>query len=48
MSVPVGKTVDVEEDPEGPELPVGLEILCLPLNEERMMAVGAAVEAAMK
>lgn len=48
MSVPVGKTVDVEEDPEGPELPIGLEILCLPLNEEQLMAVGAAVEAAMK
>ncbi|KAF2103387.1 amidase family protein [Rhizodiscina lignyota] len=48
MSVPVGKTVDVEEDPDGPELPIGLEVLCLPLDEERMMAIGAGVEAAMK
>lgn len=43
-SVPVGKTKD-DDDKDGPELPVGLEILGLPLQEERVMAVAAGVEA---
>jgi hypothetical protein len=47
MSVHVGKAVDVE-DTEALELPVGLEILCLPLHEELMMTIGVGVEAAMK
>ena len=46
ISVPAGKTRDLEADSEGPELPVGLEILGLPLREENMMAVAAGVEAA--
>lgn len=41
-------TKDREEDPEGPELPVGLEILGLPLREESLMGVAAGVEAAVK
>ncbi|KAK4570302.1 hypothetical protein LTR86_002382 [Recurvomyces mirabilis] len=45
VSVPVGKSRDVDEDPEGPELPVGLEILGLPLGEEKMLAVAAGIEA---
>ncbi|KAK5137534.1 hypothetical protein LTR08_008514 [Meristemomyces frigidus] len=44
MSVPIGKTKDLEEDPDGPELPVGLEILGLPLGEERVLAIAAGVE----
>lgn len=48
VSVPAGMTKDLEEDPEGPELPVGLEILGLPLREENLMGVAAGVEAAMK
>jgi amidase len=48
MSVPVGKSRDLAEDPDGPELPVGLEILGLPLCEERMLSVAAGVEAAIK
>jgi len=45
VSVPVGKAKD-DEEPEGPELPVGLEILGLPYGEERLLAVTAGVEAA--
>ncbi|KAK4542131.1 hypothetical protein LTR36_006978 [Oleoguttula mirabilis] len=45
ISVPIGKTKDVDEDSNGPELPVGLEILGLPLGEERMLSIGAGVEA---
>jgi amidase len=48
MSVPVGKTKDFHDDPEGPELPVGLEILGLPLGEAKLLAVGAGVEAAVQ
>lgn len=43
VSVPVGKAVD-DEEPEGPSLPVGLEILGLPLQEEVIMAIAAGVE----
>lgn len=43
ISVPVGKAAD-DEDPEGPKLPVGLEILGLPLQEETIMAIAAGVE----
>lgn len=46
MSVPISKTRDVEDGPEGPELPVGLEILGLPFGEEKMLVIGAGVEAA--
>ena len=44
ISVPIGMTKDTEEDPDGPELPVGLEILGLPMGEERLLAVAAGVE----
>ena len=37
---------DMEGDPDGPELPVGLEILGLPLREESLLAVAAGIEAA--
>jgi len=46
--VPAGKTKDLDEDPEGPELPVGLEILGLPLREESLLAIAAGVEAALQ
>jgi len=45
VSVPIGRSKDVDEDPDGPELPVGLEILGLSLDEERLLAVAAGVEA---
>lgn len=45
MSVPVGKARDEDDEPDGPELPVGLEILALPLQEVKLMTVGAGVEA---
>lgn len=48
ISVPAGKTRDLDEDPEGPELPVGMEILGLPLQEEKLMAVAAGAEEAFK
>lgn len=48
ISVPAGMTEDLAEDPEGPELPVGLEILGLPLREESLMAVAAGAEAAFQ
>lgn len=48
VSVPAGKTRDLEEDPNGPELPVGLEILSLPLREESLMSVAAGIEAMVK
>lgn len=44
VSVPVGKTKD-DAEVDGPELPVGLEILGLPLQEERLLAVAAGIEA---
>jgi len=37
---------DADEEGTGPELPVGLEILGLPLGEERLLSVAAGVEAA--
>lgn len=43
ISVPVGMAKD-HEHPEDPELPVGLEILGLPLREEDLIAVAAGVE----
>ncbi|KAK3684580.1 hypothetical protein LTR37_020143 [Vermiconidia calcicola] len=46
-SVPVGMAKD-HEHPDDPELPVGLEILGLPLREESLMAVAAGVEAACR
>lgn len=48
VSVPAGKTKDLEGDLEGPELPVGLEILGLPLREESLMAIAAGAEAAFR
>lgn len=47
ISAPVGKTVDVEEGPKELALPVGLEILALPLEEKRMLAVAAGIEVAI-
>lgn len=44
VSVPVGKCRD-DEWPEDPELPVGLEILGVPLSEERILNLAAGVEA---
>ena len=46
ISVPVGMTKDLDDEPESPDLPVGLEILGLPLREESLMAVAAGVEKA--
>lgn len=46
MSIPVGKTRDDVEHHSPPELPVGIEVLGLPLREEHMLSVGAGVEAA--
>lgn len=49
VSVPAGLTRDLEEnDDDGPELPVGLEVLGLPLREESLMAVAAGAEAAFQ
>lgn len=45
VSIPVGKSRDLVEDPTGPELPVGLEVLGLPLREEVLLAVAAGIEA---
>ena len=47
-SIPIGKTRDVLEDQAAPELPVGIEVLGLPLRETHMLSVGAGVEAAQK
>ena len=44
VSVPVGMSRDLAEDPDGPELPVGLEILGLPLREESLLAIAAGIE----
>ena len=44
ISVPIGRTKDLEEDADGPELPVGLEVLGLPFGEEQLLAVAAGVE----
>lgn len=46
--MPAGKTKDLDEDPEGPELPVGMEILGLPLQEEKLMGVAAGAEKAFR
>ena len=46
-SIPVGMARDSER-PDDPELPVGLEILGLPLREESLMAVAAGVEDACR
>lgn len=43
-SVPIGLTKDLKDGVDGPYLPVGLEILGLPLSEERVLNVAAAVE----
>ena len=47
ISVPVGKAKD-DEFPDDPDLPIGLEILGLPLGEEKLLGVAAGVEAARK
>ncbi|CAK3912106.1 amidase family [Lecanosticta acicola] len=44
LSVPIGKTRD-DRYPDDPELPVGLEILGVPLSEERILNIAAGVEA---
>jgi Asp-tRNA(Asn)/Glu-tRNA(Gln) amidotransferase A subunit family amidase len=36
------------EYPDGPELPVGLEVLGLPLREESLLAAAAGIEIACK
>ena len=46
--MPVGMSKDLAEDPDGPELPVGLEVLGLPLREESLLAAAAGIEAACK
>ncbi len=43
MSVPVGYARP-EDEPTGPELPVGLQIMGAPLAEERMFEVGHVLE----
>jgi len=45
--VPVGMAKDVEY-PDDPELPVGLEILGIPLSEERILNLAAGIEAMKK
>lgn len=47
ISVPVGMAKDVEY-PDDPELPVGLEILGIPLSEERILNLAAGIEAMKK
>lgn len=37
-----------QDNSDGTELPVGLEVLGLPLREESLMAVAAGAEAAFK
>jgi Asp-tRNA(Asn)/Glu-tRNA(Gln) amidotransferase A subunit family amidase len=39
---------DLAEDPDGPELPIGIEVLGLPLREESLLAAAAGIEAACK
>lgn len=45
VTVPVGRAKDADAGVNDPELPVGLEILGLPLCEEDLMANAAGVEA---
>jgi Asp-tRNA(Asn)/Glu-tRNA(Gln) amidotransferase A subunit family amidase len=47
ISIPIGKARD-DEYPDDPELPVGLEILGVPLSEERILNVAAGIEALRK
>ncbi|EME41224.1 hypothetical protein DOTSEDRAFT_46266 [Dothistroma septosporum NZE10] len=44
LSVPIGKAKD-DLYPDDPELPVGLEVLGVPLSEERILNIAAAIEA---
>lgn len=44
VSVPIGKAKD-DEYPDDPALPVGLEILGVPLSEEKILNLAAGVEA---
>lgn len=44
LSVPIGRAKD-DDFPNDPELPVGLEILGVPLSEERILNLAAGVEA---
>lgn len=46
ISLPIGMARDPEDGPDGVELPVGLEVLGLPLREESLLAVAAGIEAA--
>lgn len=43
VSVPIGTARD-DEYPEDPELPIGLEILGVPLSEERILNLAAGIE----
>ncbi|CZT15964.1 uncharacterized protein RCC_01804 [Ramularia collo-cygni] len=43
VSVPIGRAKD-DGYPEDPELPVGLEILGVPLSEERILNIAAGIE----
>ncbi|KAJ3545816.1 hypothetical protein NM208_g2325 [Fusarium decemcellulare] len=45
ISVPIAMVEDSEDGSSGPRLPVGLELLGLPFDEERLMAAAAGVEA---
>ncbi|GIZ37717.1 hypothetical protein CKM354_000115400 [Cercospora kikuchii] len=44
VSVPIGTAKD-DEYPDDPELPVGLEILGLPLSEDKLLNLAAGIEA---
>ncbi|KAF2165696.1 hypothetical protein M409DRAFT_55582 [Zasmidium cellare ATCC 36951] len=44
LSVPIGRAKD-DDFPDDPALPVGLEILGVPLSEERILNIAAGVEA---
>lgn len=43
LSVPIGKATD-DYYPDDPELPVGLEVLGVPLSEERILNIAAGIE----
>lgn len=47
ISVPIGTAKD-DEYPDDPEMPVGLEILGLPMSEDKLLNLAAGIEAMKK
>lgn len=47
ISVPIGRAED-DAYPDDPEMPVGLELLGVPLSEERILNLAAGIEALQK